>query len=164
MFDFLSECTLRKLKGKNKNKYRAKLSLVSDVSRFNIFNAQKRYSKLNFIEYKIVTLCNKKFFLENLISVYGIDKTKDLNNGRFFKLESQNQWQPCSKIEASYRTVSPTISSAFYTNPTPESTLMTTMTSVLVKTTTTKSMQVHRSSCEKNLSAVFETSMKEFFE
>ena len=37
----------------------AKLSLVSNVSRFNIFNAQKRYSKLNFIEYKIVTLYNK---------------------------------------------------------------------------------------------------------
>jgi hypothetical protein len=106
---------------------------------------------------------SKTFFLENLISVYGIDKTKDLNNGRFFKLESQNQWQPCSKIEASYRTVSPTISSAFYTNPTLESTLMKTTTSVLVKSTTTKSMQLHRSSCEKNLSAVFET-LKEFFE
>jgi hypothetical protein len=36
----------------------AKLSLVSNASRFNLFNAQKGYSNLNYIEYEIVTLSN----------------------------------------------------------------------------------------------------------
>jgi hypothetical protein len=76
---------------------------------------------------------------------------------RFIELEDENQWRPCPNIEASNLTVLPIISSASYTNLTTKSTQMTTTTSVLVKTTSTKRIQLHRPPpCEKTLSAVFE--------
>jgi hypothetical protein len=75
---------------------------------------------------------------------------------RFIELEDENQWRPCPNIEASNHAISPAISSALYTNLTTESTLMTTTTSVLVKTTTSKRIQLYRPTCEKTLSAVFE--------